>query len=125
MINHIIDQINFHDLFVSTITSNFYCYIEIWFEDGEIELIARPQNEYAQNEDGLVARIKTTRGENEFLFDGYATFSDGKYIIMETGEEINESELIQDCLENGDWSMVYDDLENQIRDQYQQLTTNN
>ena len=123
-INDIIEKIDFVELFKLQCLSNpYYKYIEIWLDevDGEDEIrfIERPQNEYAIDETNMIASVKTFGGDISFLWEGYAEErenekGDWHYYIIESDEWVLYDDLVEDCLENGDWWEMYDSLEEQI-----------
>ena len=120
-INDIIKKIDFVELFkLQCLSSPYYKYIEIWYEDEEIRFIERPQNEYAQDETDLIARVDTFGGEISFLWEGYAEERENEngewhYYIISSNEWVLYDDLIEDCLENGDWWEMYDYLKEQIK----------
>ena len=98
-----------------------YNYVEIWIEEDDIVFILRPQNEYAMNEDSLLGRILTTRNNNEWLYEGYAYWvDDDLYKIIGEEEMVTEEELIDQCIEEGDWEECYSATKKEI---YNQMKT--
>ena len=116
----ILEQIDFKALFNKTIVLNpYYAYVEIWVEENDsVYFHYRQENEKAQDESDLIAKVKTTRANNDFLWDNFAVYAfDDQYQIIETGELISEENLIDTCIEDGDWQVCYDLLRKQVEEQ--------
>ena len=132
--NDIINKIDFQELFRLQVLANpYFKFIELWIHtnevDGEEEIIfiERPQNEYAQDQTDLITRVLAFGGEISFLWEGYAEErenenGDWHYYIIESDEWVLYEDLVEDCLENGDWQQCYDSLKDQIE---RQINENN
>ena len=113
----ILDEIDWDLLFAEHITGSYYKYVEIWIsEDDEIFFLLRPQNEYSQDETGLVACIQTTQGHNEFLWQGWLDWDEDDEIFVDphTGDQYTEEEAQENAIKYGDWSFCFDQWRSEI-----------
>ena len=123
-VDQILDQVDFFELLCFYVAdSNHQHDVYVLMDSEDVHFIHCSQNETPSPMENVIGVIATTRGENSFFWEGYASYDeDGQLVVDETGEAIRdqaafESDPLSYFLPDLDLEEIYDNFRFQLREQ--------